>query len=89
MNLILGTSVISLNRPKSRNALGKQLVDEFYEVLEELQHSQTRVVIIKSDVEGVFCSGADLKERATMTKSEGEAFVNKLRNLFNRVEVIL
>lgn len=83
----IGISIIHLNRPKSRNALGKQLVDEFYEAIDELQHSQVRVVIIKSEVEGVFCSGADLKERAQMTKQEGEAFVNKLRSLFNRVEV--
>jgi methylglutaconyl-CoA hydratase len=83
-----GISVISFNRPKAKNALGKQLVEELSENLKTVRFDkETRVLIIKSEVPGIFCSGADLKERATMTQSEGEAFVYKLRSLFNEVEV--
>jgi methylglutaconyl-CoA hydratase len=83
-----GISVISFNRPKAKNALGKQLVQELTENLQTVRFDkETRVLIIKSEVPGIFCSGADLKERSTMTQSEGEAFVYKLRSLFNEVEV--
>lgn len=32
--------------------------------------SGTRVIVIRSEVDGVFCAGADLKERKNMTASE-------------------
>jgi len=53
-----------------------------------------RVVILRSHVQNndsktqVFCAGADLKERATMTANETAAFVSMLRNTFTRLERI-
>ena len=38
-----------------------------------------RAVILKSDVPGTFCSGADLKERAEMKEEEVGPFVARLR----------
>jgi len=34
------------------------------------QSREVRVVILKSDVPGMFCAGADLKERPLMTEDE-------------------
>lgn len=45
-----------------------------------------RVVILKSDVEKVFCAGADLKERANMTQQEVSQFVWSLRSAFAGIE---
>ncbi|GJP43191.1 hypothetical protein CLOM_g2689 [Closterium sp. NIES-68] len=45
-----------------------------------------RAVIIRSAVEGVFCAGADLKERKSMTMEEAEAFVSSLRGAFSALE---
>ncbi|KAL8830108.1 MAG: hypothetical protein Q9170_005890 [Blastenia crenularia] len=39
----------------------------------------TRAVIVGSEVDGVFCAGADLKERRNMTSDETNAFLHKLR----------
>ena len=45
-----------------RNALGKDLMQTFRRFLHELNFDkECRTVIIKSNVEGIFCAGADLK----------------------------
>lgn len=79
-----GISVVSLNRPKARNAIGKVLLDELKQIISELKMNKTsRVVILKSGIENVFCAGADLKERSKMNDSEVVNFVNSLSSIFS------
>lgn len=40
-------------------------------------------------VDGVFCAGADLKERAQMSEKEVGMFVTKLRETMSNLEVFL
>uniref|UniRef100_A0A3B3SBG5 Enoyl CoA hydratase domain containing 2 n=1 Tax=Paramormyrops kingsleyae TaxID=1676925 RepID=A0A3B3SBG5_9TELE len=47
-----------------------------------------RVVVFRSLVPGVFCAGADLKERAKMTNSEAEHLVHGLRSLMTEIAVL-
>lgn len=78
-----GIAVITLNRPATKNALGKLMMDEFRAALESVRYDTgVRAVIVKSAVPRVFCAGADLKERAQMTKPEVAAFVAGLRSAF-------
>ncbi|XP_061488990.1 enoyl-CoA hydratase domain-containing protein 2, mitochondrial isoform X2 [Rhineura floridana] len=80
---------ILMNKPHARNSLGKVLVDELYETLEVLRFDESvRVVIIKSKVKGVFCAGADLKERAKMTDTEADHFVQRLRSLMDGIAAL-
>jgi methylglutaconyl-CoA hydratase len=75
-----GVSALTLRRPAARNALGKQLLRELAQALDTLrQESTTRCVVVRSSVPGVFCAGADLKERAAMTQRETIEFVCSLR----------
>ncbi|CAI5509450.1 unnamed protein product, partial [Closterium sp. Naga37s-1] len=53
---------------------------------EQTGKAAVRVVIIRSAVDGVFCAGADLKERKGMTREEVEAFVSSLREAFTDLE---
>jgi methylglutaconyl-CoA hydratase len=46
------------------------------------------VLIINSNCDGVFCAGADLKERAKMTPDEVSLFVHGLRTAFTDFQVI-
>ena len=48
--------------------------------------NKARVLIIKSDVDGAFCVGADLKERKTMTVEEVSRFVDGIRALISDVD---
>ena len=82
-----GIVLLGLDRPASRNALGRQLLAEFGEALSALRFDpELRVVILHSLVPGVFCAGADLKERAVMPPQEVAAFVHGLRSAFTELE---
>ncbi|KFX92410.1 hypothetical protein V495_04994 [Pseudogymnoascus sp. VKM F-4514 (FW-929)] len=47
------------------------------------ERGRTRAVILSSEVETCFCAGADLKERAGMSREETDAFLANLRNTFS------
>ena len=47
-----------------------------------------RAVILKSDVPGIFCAGADLKERAKMKEEEVGPFVTRARRMFSDVSTL-
>lgn len=49
-------------------------------------NNAVRVVILRSLVPGVFCAGADLKERATLQPAEVTRFVTTLRSLLTAIE---
>jgi methylglutaconyl-CoA hydratase len=82
-----GIVLLGLDRPAAKNALGRQLLAEFRQALADLRFDgSVRVVVVHSLVPGVFCAGADLKERAGMTPSETAAFVHGLRSGFTELE---
>lgn len=82
-----GISVLTLNRPQAKNAIGKQLILELQQHIASLRSSKKcRVLIIRSSTPGVFCAGADLKERVAMTPEEVAPFVRQLRNTFTDLE---
>ncbi|XP_034508730.1 enoyl-CoA hydratase domain-containing protein 2, mitochondrial isoform X4 [Ailuropoda melanoleuca] len=81
-----GITEILMNRPSARNALGNVLVSELLEALAQLREDQqVRVLLFRSGVKGVFCAGADLKEREQMSEAEVEIFVQRLRGLMNEI----
>lgn len=81
-----GVVIITLARPETRNALSRQLLAEFNEALESARKDKARVVILRSGIPKVFCAGADLKERKTMTPDEVSEFVRSLRASFTALE---
>ncbi|KAG8182900.1 hypothetical protein JTE90_004264 [Oedothorax gibbosus] len=75
-----GIVTLGLNRPEAKNSLGKQAVDAFAETLANLKYDkEARVLVLHSLVKGIFCAGADLKERLTMPEAEVAPFVGKIR----------
>lgn len=82
-----GIVLLGLDRPAAKNALGRQLMAEFRQALADLRFdTAARVVVLHSLVPGVFCAGADLKERAGMAPEETAAFVHGLRSAFTGLE---
>jgi len=81
-----GIVVWTMNRPKQRNAISKNMVTQFEEAIQDIKHDNgVRALIIKSDVKGAFCAGADLKERVTMTPEEVGPFVGRLRGFIRGI----
>lgn len=75
-----GIAVVSFNRPRAKNAIGRVLLKSFEDALDSLRYDpKLRILVLRSMVPGVFCAGADLKERATMTPEEVAPFVARIR----------
>jgi len=84
-----GTAVVTLNRPATKNALGRAMMEEFRATLDSLRFNPSlRAVVLRSSVPKVFCAGADLKERAAMSKPEVASFVYGLRTAFSAVATL-
>ncbi len=82
-----GILLLGLERPEAKNALGRQLLREITEALATIAEDLSlRVVVLHSLVPGVFCAGADLKERSGMSQEEATAFVMQLRATFTALE---
>lgn len=81
-----GIVVVGINRPKAKNAISKNLVKMMFEAVEDIKkNNKVRSVIFCSLVPGIFCAGADLKERAKMHPSEVGPFVSKARALITEL----
>ena len=79
-------AIISLNRPAARNAFSIAMLNEFINTLNSIRfNTDIRCVIIRSNVPKVFCAGADLRERATMTPAQVSAFVHSIRSAFSSI----
>ncbi|XP_078526656.1 enoyl-CoA hydratase domain-containing protein 2, mitochondrial isoform X2 [Lissotriton helveticus] len=54
-----GIAELLMHRASAKNALGKVFVNELFEAVESLRHDPSvRVLIVKSEIKGVFCSAA-------------------------------
>ncbi|KAM6329249.1 LOW QUALITY PROTEIN: methylglutaconyl-CoA hydratase, mitochondrial [Alca torda] len=75
-----GIVVLGLNRSHAKNALNKNILKMMSKAVDALKSDKkVRTVIFRSEVPGIFCAGADLKERAKMHSSEVSSFVSKAR----------
>lgn len=63
--------VLELNRPEAMNSLNTLMAIELIECLKALKEkNDARALIITGNGERSFCTGADLKERKTMTNDQ-------------------
>lgn len=82
-----GVVEFGLNRHGGKNSFNRDLVSSLNEAIKTVKHDKNvRVVIIRSLVPRVFCAGADLKERATLSPLEVRHFVSDLRTLMTDIE---
>merc|ERR1711981_1407394 len=82
-----GIVVWSMNRPKARNAISKNMVTCIENAMQDIKHdTSVRALVIRSEVKGAFCAGADLKERSTMTPEEVGPFVSRLRGFIRGIQ---
>ncbi|KAL0279278.1 UNVERIFIED_CONTAM: hypothetical protein PYX00_000873 [Menopon gallinae] len=82
-----GIVEFGLNRQSGKNSLSKSLLKSLTDALDSVSYDKNaRVLVIRSLVSGIFCPGADLKERATLTPPEVKQFVNGLRSMMTSIE---
>ena len=77
-------TALNLNRPERKNAVSLQLIEGLIQEMPKQMFSD--VIIIKSSTPGMFCSGADLKERAKMSEQEVKLYLHKMKHCFIMVD---
>jgi enoyl-CoA hydratase/carnithine racemase len=82
------TVILNLNRPKKRNALSRQLIDELHGALQATVDDARRSVIVLAGAGTSFSAGLDLSEvAAAMDEPEpAKAYVEALFDLFEAIE---
>lgn len=82
-------AVINMCDNESRNSLSKSSVYTLLTILEKLQLEaearRIRALVVRSKVKGVFCAGANLKERRSMTRSQVESWLKVQRRLMDNL----
>jgi len=82
-----GIVLLTLNRPEVMNSLNFPLLRTLREKIESFRfRSDIRVIIITGEGNKAFCSGADLKERATLSPDQVKEYIYTIRNLFTFIE---
>jgi enoyl-CoA hydratase/carnithine racemase len=79
-------AVITLSRPERLNALGVQLTAELQDALDAVDKlGSLRALILTGSGERAFCSGADLKERASLDAAGRWAHNRALNDCANHI----
>jgi enoyl-CoA hydratase len=82
-----GIATLTLNRPEVMNSLNFPLLHALRDQIESFRFRRDlRVIIITGSGEKAFCSGADLKERATLGPDQVREYIYTIRNLFTSIE---
>ncbi|PWK16344.1 enoyl-CoA hydratase-related protein [Tumebacillus permanentifrigoris] len=80
---------ITLNRPKSLNALNSALLRELGHLLDEIRASEDiRVVILTGTGEKAFAAGADISEMQPMTAIQGRKFSTAGMDSITKLETL-
>lgn len=78
--------IITIDRPQALNALNSSVLDDLNAVLDQVDQSVVRVLIITGAGDRSFVAGADIGEMSTLSKEEGAAFGKKGNDLFRKIE---
>ena len=81
-----GVATITLNRPASRNALSAELVESLAANVDRAIANPSAKVIVITGAGTVFCAGADLKERRTVTTTEADDDLPTFVRIFQRIQ---
>jgi enoyl-CoA hydratase/carnithine racemase len=82
-----GIATLTLNRPEVMNSFNFSLLHALRDQIESFRFRRDlRVIIITGSGEKAFCSGADLKERATLGPDQVREYIYTIRNLFTSIE---
>jgi len=83
-----GVALLTLSRPAARNALSSAMLAALRAALADARARGARALVVASDVPGVFCAGADLKERAGMDEAAAAAAVRAIGAAFSELAAL-
>lgn len=78
--------LVTINRPEALNCFNYATLKELGELVEQIRvDKDVRIVIFTGAGDKAFSSGADLKERRTLTEAEVRRNVYKIRTVFQQI----
>ncbi len=80
-----GLKVITLNRKEKANAISKNLLSELQNAV-IYPHENINCILFTGSGDKVFCAGADLEERQSMSFSEIVEFLDQFRSTLSTIE---
>jgi len=81
-----GIGIVTINRPRSLNALNGEVYTELYEVFQEIEDDpEVRVVILTGSGERAFVAGADIAEMQPQSSLEIGSLMDSGRKAFDRI----
>jgi enoyl-CoA hydratase/carnithine racemase len=81
-----GVATLSINRPKSRNALAMQTMAELDQALDQIKSGRARVLVIRGTGDKAFCAGGDLKELEHMrSEADAASMARRMRATLDRL----
>jgi len=84
-----GICTITLNRPGSMNSLNLRTVEALAAAVAAVRFDRAvRIVVVTGAGEKAFCSGADLKERSTLSPDQVRRFIATIRDTFTAIEAL-
>ncbi len=79
--------IITLNRPKSLNALNDELLSELAQVFEEIEKEEAISAVIITGSKKAFAAGADIKEIDKIEDCvQADDFVRRIKVVYDRIE---
>ncbi|MGC8720514.1 MAG: enoyl-CoA hydratase/isomerase family protein [Thermodesulforhabdaceae bacterium] len=82
-----GVAILTINRPKSLNALNPQTLEEIDRAIDEVEkNDKIKVLVITGAGEKAFVAGADITEFPKMNPLQAYKFAEKGQNVFFRLE---
>jgi enoyl-CoA hydratase len=83
-----GIAYVTVNRPKSLNALSNDVLDELYAAFTAVNNDPEVQIAILTGEGKAFVAGADISEMVNLTTLEGRAMMIKGQNVMNLIENI-
>lgn len=84
-----GIAIITLNRPRALNALSRALARALLEATRDLAaRADVRVLIVRGAGDRAFCTGADLRERKTLSPDEKGAHTAEIMAAFEELAAL-
>ncbi len=79
--------IITIDRAEVFNCLNLETLSAMRQQIADIMFDrEIRVVIVTGAGEKAFCSGADLKERRTMTEQQVQRYIRTIRDTFTELE---
>jgi len=80
-------AIVTIDRPKARNALNTKAIDELRQAALELRHDPgARALIITGAGDKAFVAGADISELAVLTPIEGKSYGLRGQHVLDLIE---